>query len=92
MLNKHFDFELCACLNGASLNVDDIDAPIIMTPKYYDSQYMVSPDYGRHDYTILYPVCNLNCKHRTRTLANYNKCYASLLIIPCYDEEKNKYL
>ena len=52
---------------------------------------MASLNYGHHDCTILYPFYNLNCKHRTRTLVNYNKCYASLLIVPCYDEE-NKYL
>ena len=55
---------------------------------YYDSQDMVSPSYGRHDCTILYPHDNLNCKHRTGTLANYNKCYASLLIVPRYEENK----
>ena len=49
---------------------------------------MVSPNYEHHDCTILYSLHNLNCKHRTRTLANYNKCYASLLIVPCY-EKKN---
>ena len=36
--------ELCAYLNGASLN---IDSPIIMiNPNYYDSHDMVSPNYG----------------------------------------------
>ena len=63
-------------------------------PNYYDSHYywdsqdMVSPSYGHHDCTIVYPLSNLNCKHRTGTLANYNKCYASSLIVPCYEEKK----
>ena len=49
---------------------------------YYDSQDMVSPNYGHNDCTILYPLHNLNGKHRARTLPNYNKLYASLLIVP----------
>ena len=52
----------------------------------YDSQDMVSPNCGHQDCVILYPLYNLNCKHRTRTLPNYNKCYASLLIVPCYEK------
>ena len=52
----------------------------------YDSQDMVSPNCGHQDCAILYPLYNLNCKHRTRTLPNYNKCYASLLIVPCYEK------
>ena len=51
-----------------------------------DSQDMVSPNYGHHDCTILYPLYDLNCKHRTGTLPKYNKCYASLLIVPCYEK------
>ena len=77
--------ELCAYLNGASLN---IDSPIIMTnSNYYDSQGMVSPNYEHHDCTISYPLYNLNCEHRNRTLPNYNKCYACLLIVPCYEKK-----
>ena len=60
-------------------------------PKYYDSQDMVSPSYGHHDCTILYPHDKFNCKHRSGTLAIYNKCYASLLIVLCYEENKKKY-
>ena len=57
---------------------------------HYDSKDMVSPNYGHHDCTIciLYPLYNLNCKHWTRTLANCNKCHASLLTVPCYDKGK----
>ena len=74
--------DLCAYLNGASFN---IDTPVIMTTAdYYDSQDLVSPNYGHHDCTVMYPLYNLNCKHRTRTLASFNKCY-----VPCCDEEKN---
>ena len=40
---------------------------------------------------ISFPLYNLSCKQQTRTLANYNKCYTSLLIVPCYDEIK-KYM
>ena len=73
---------LSAYLNGASLNTD---SPIFITDpnyldshNYYDSQDMLSPNYGHHDCTILYPIYNVNCKHRTTTLPKYNKCYASL--------------
>ena len=38
---------------------------------YYDSQDMISPKYGHHDCTILYPLYNLDCKHQTGTLPNY---------------------
>ena len=37
----------------------------------YDSQDMVSPNCGHQDCAILYPLYNLNCKHRTRTLPNF---------------------
>ena len=50
----------------------------------YDSKGVVSPNCGHHDCTILYPLHNLNCKHWTRILPIYNKCYASILIVPCY--------
>ena len=84
---------LCACLNGASLN---IDYAIIMNlppnyydlPSFYDSRDTVSPDYGHHDSTILYPLYNLNYKHRTRAWTKYNKGYASLLIVHSYEEEE----
>ena len=86
---------LCAYMKSASLN---INSPNIMkNPSYYeshnkcDSQDMVSPSYGHHDCTILYPIYNLNCKHRTSISANYNKYYAFLLIVPCYDEKKKYY-
>merc|ERR1719376_1926059 len=52
----------------------------------YDSQDMVSPNCGHHDCIIFYPLNNLNCEHRTRTLPHYNKCHASLLIVPCYEK------
>ena len=54
---------------------------------YYDSKEIVSPKYGHLDCTILYHFYNLNCKHRSRTFPNYVKCYASLLIVPCYEKK-----
>ena len=67
--------------------------PVIMTNpnndshNYYDSQDMVAPTYGHHDCTILYPLYDLNCKHQSGTLPKYNKWYASLLIVPCYEKK-----
>ena len=55
---------------------------------YYDSQDMVLPNHGYHDCANLYPLYILICKHWIRTLANCNICYAFLLIISCYEEEK----
>ena len=46
---------------------------------------MVFPNYGHHDCSILYRFYNINCEHLTGTLANCNKCYASLLIVPCIE-------
>ena len=54
---------------------------------YYDSQDKVSPNYGHHDCTVLYSLYNLKCEHRNRTLPNYYKCYAYLLIAPCYEKK-----
>ena len=54
---------------------------------YYESQDIVSPNYGHYDCTILYPLYNFNRKQRTRTLPKYNKCYASLLIVPYYEKK-----
>ena len=80
---------MCAYLNGASSN---IKYPNITTnPIYYDTKDMVSPSYGHHDCTTLLPLYNPNCKHRTGTLLNYNKCYASLLIVPFYEENEEYY-
>ena len=45
---------------------------------------MVSPSYGHCVCAILYSLYNLNCKHQTRTIPNYDNCFASLLIVPCY--------
>ena len=97
--------ELRACLNGASLNINSpiiMSPPNILTPIFYDSnncydshiyyksRNTVSPICGHQSSTIVYPLYNLDCKHRTRTSANYNKCYASLLIVACYEREKKK--
>ena len=59
---------------------------------------MTNPNYyNSHNYCdslvmdMLYPLYNLNCKHRTGTFANYNKCYSALLIVPCHEEQKKYY-
>ena len=57
--------ELCACVNGASLNMDFsviMTSPSITTHNYYDSRNMVSPYPGHHDCTVLYALYNLKCK------------------------------
>ena len=53
----------------------------------YDSQDMVSPNYGHHDCAILYPLYNLDYKHRTGTLPNYKSVtllYWSYLVMKKY--------
>ena len=52
---------------------------------------MVSPSYGHRNCIMLYHFHNLTCKHRNRKSTNYNKGYASLMIVPCYDEVKKNY-
>ena len=49
---------------------------------------MISLNYGHPDCMVLYPSYNLNCKHRTRKLPNYNKTYVFSLTVPYYEEKK----
>ena len=79
--------ELCACVKGASLNMDFsviMTSPNITTHNYYDSRNMASPNPGHHVCTVLYHLYNLKCKHHTRTLPRNDKSYVSVLIVPCY--------
>ena len=64
---------------------------LTITTHDYDFQDMVSPNYGHYNCTILYPLHNLNCKHRTRTLPNYNKYIAFLLIVRLYEKDNYCY-